>query len=243
VAILQSAYIPWKGYVDIIGLSDEFILYDDAQFSKNDWRNRNRIRTARGLAWLTIPVRTAGRLGQPIRDVEIADGGWSRRHWQAIQTHYRGARHFDELAPALAELYRQTGTERSLSRVNEIWLRAICDWLGLTTRITRSMDYELRGDRVDRLVDLCEQLGATEYLTGPSARAYLDEERFARRRIRVVWMDYSGYPEYPQLHAGFVAEVSILDLLLNEGIAGARTHLRSTRRPAAERGGDRGPGC
>jgi len=236
VAILQSSYVPWKGYFDIIGSVDEFILYDDVQYSKNDWRNRNRIKTQAGTVWMTIPVRQTGRFGQPIREVEIGDPRWAAKHWKSIQTHYARAPSFPELAPILAGLYESASTEPLLSRVNEKFLRAICGLLGIETRITRSMDYQLRGNRVDRLVDLCEQAGAGEYLSGPAARSYLDESRFAEKGIAVRWMDYSGYPEHRQLFSPpFVHEVSILDLLLNEGPVGARSFLLSTAGTCASR--------
>ncbi len=229
VAILQSAYIPWKGYFDLIGFVDEFILLDDVPLSKRDWRNRNRVRTRAGTAWLTIPIHTKGRFGQSIRDVEVSHPGWATNHWKTLQHTYARARHFDEIAPALGELYRQAADVPLLSRINELFLRAICGWLGIGTCLTRSSDYRLDEDRVRRLVHLCEQAGAGEYLTGPAARAYLDEARFAERDIAVRWMDYSGYQPYRQLYSPpFIHEVTIVDLLVNEGLAGARRYLLST---------------
>lgn len=235
IAILQSSYVPWKGYFDIIGLVDEFILYDDASYSKNDWRNRNRIKTRNGPVWLTIPVLATGRFGQPIQEVEIGDPRWATKHWKTIQAHYARARHFGELAPVLGNLYERAAGERLLSRVNEIFLRALCELMGIGTRITRTSDYELRGDRTERLVHLCEQAGAQEYLSGPAAKAYLDTQGFAARGIAVRWMDYSGYPEHAQLFSPpFIHEVSILDLLLNEGAAGAKHYMLSARRGEVE---------
>lgn len=229
-AILQSSYIPWKGYFDIIRRVDEFILYDDVSYSKNDWRNRNRIKTRTGPLWLTIPVLATGRFGQKIRDVEIGDRRWAAKHWKSIQTHYARARCFGEVAPVLRDLYERAEGEAALSRVNEMFLEGLCGLLGIGTRITRSEDYELRGDRTERLVWLCEQAGASEYLSGPAAKSYLEEEKFAARGLAVSWMDYGGYPEYGQLFCPpFVHEVSVIDLLLNEGIEGARLHLRSRR--------------
>jgi hypothetical protein len=239
VAILQSCYIPWKGYFDIIGRVDEFILYEDASYSKNDWRNRNRIKTRSGPVWLTIPVLATGRFGQAIREVEIGDHRWAIKHWKSIQTHYARARYFRELAPALQGLYARAAGEKLLSRVNEIFLRALCNLLEIDTRITRSSDYDVRGERTERLVQICEQAGAEEYLSGPAARAYLDTQAFAARGIAVRWMDYSGYPEYHQLFCPpFVHEVSILDLLLNEGAAGARRCMLS---PQLEGGAEKAP--
>ncbi|HKV08984.1 MAG TPA: WbqC family protein [Thermoanaerobaculia bacterium] len=229
-AILQSSYIPWKGYFDLIRRVDEFILYDDVSYSKNDWRNRNRIKTRTGPLWLTIPVLATGRFGQRIRDVEIGDRRWAAKHWKSIQTHYARAPFFGEVAPVLRDLYERAEGEASLSCVNETFLKALCGLLEIGTRITRSEDYELRGDRTERLVHLCEQVGASEYLSGPAAKSYLDEEKFAAQGLAVRWMDYSGYPEHGQLFCPpFVHEVSVVDLLLNEGIAGSRCYLRSPR--------------
>jgi hypothetical protein len=234
VAILQSAYIPWKGYFDIIGSVDEFILFDDAQYTKRDWRNRNRLRTPAGTAWLTIPVMTKGRFGQPIRDATVSDASWAERHWKTIVQNYARARCFEETAPTLRELYQQAADEPSLSRINELFIRAISGWLGLSARITSSSDYDLAGDRVERLVHVCEQAGAGEYLSGPAARGYLEADRFAARGITVRWMDYSGYLAYRQLYSPpFIHEVTIIDLLVNEGLAGARQHMLSTRPDAS----------
>ncbi|HEX4966688.1 MAG TPA: WbqC family protein [Thermoanaerobaculia bacterium] len=231
IAVLQSSYIPWKGYFDIIGQVDELILYDDAQFTKHDWRNRNRIKTQTGTAWLTIPVLHKGKFGQTIRETAIRDPGWALRHWKTLQTCYSRAAFFHDLAPAVRALYEQAAGERSLSRVNELFLRALCALLGIATRITQSADYELAGDRTQRLVHLCEQAGAGEYLTGPAASAYLEVERFASRGIAVEWMSYEGYPEYRQVHAPpFVHEVTVLDLLFNVGPGEAGRYMLSRRR-------------
>ncbi|HEV7509610.1 MAG TPA: WbqC family protein [Thermoanaerobaculia bacterium] len=231
IAILQSSYIPWKGYFDIIGKVDEFVLYDDVQYTKNDWRNRNRIKTQSGAAWLTIPVLLKGRFGQTIREAEIRDRSWAVRHWKSLQTSYSRAAFFPALGPAIRNLYESTAEERSLSAVNELFLHALCGLLGISTRITRSADYELSGDRTERLIRLCEQAGATTYLTGPSARAYLEVESFAARGIDVHWMSYAGYPEYRQVYGPpFIHEVSILDLLFNVGPTEAGRYLLSSRR-------------
>jgi hypothetical protein len=230
VAILQSSYIPWKGYFDIVASVDEFILYDAVSYSKGDWRNRNRIKTHTGLAWLTVPVCTSGRFGQPIREVEVHDARWAGKHWKSLETYYARAQGFDELAPTLRETYERAASESRLSRINELFIETICALLRIRTRITSSSDYALHGNRTERLIHLCEQAGAKEYLSGPAARAYLDTGLFSDCGIGVRWMDYSGYPEYRQLHGSpFVHEVSILDLLLNEGAANARRYMLAWR--------------
>ena len=213
VAILQSNYIPWKGYFDLIAAVDEFILYDDVQFTKNDWRNRNRIKTPKGLEWLSIPVGQA--IDRRIRDVELPDPRWQEKHWKTLEANYGRAAHFDEVAAIFRPLYRARHTH--LSPLNRELIEAVCRYLGIRSRISNSWDYALAEGRIDRLVELCAQTGAAEYVTGPSARNYLDESAFAARGIKVTWFDYTGYSEYPQLWGEFSHEVSVLDMLFNCG--------------------------
>ena len=226
VAIVQSSYIPWKGTFDLIGLADELILLDHVQYTRRDWRNRNRIKTRDGPRWLTIPVQVKGRYEQRIDETRVSDPAWRERHWRTIEQSYGRAERFADHAGALERLYADTD-EELLSRINHRFLIAICRLLGVGTTISWSTDYELRGRRTELLLDLCLQAGATEYLSGPSARAYLDEERFAAAGVAVRWMDYAGYPEHPQLWPPFVHEVSIVDLLLNAGTDAPR-YLKST---------------
>ena len=225
VAIIQSNYIPWKGYFDIINLVDEFILYDDRQYTRRDWRNRNLIKTSRGLRWLTIPVHVKGRYHQRIDETVISDPGWADRHWQTIEQAYSRAPHFDVYRDAVAGLYAST-MEASLSQVNRRFLEAICAMLGIPTRFAWSTDYDGQGNRTARLVSLCRAAGASEYLSGPAARAYIDESLFAEAGVALMYMDYGGYPEYQQLHGAFEHGVSILDLLFNAGPSAPR-YLKS----------------
>jgi hypothetical protein len=216
VAIVQSNYIPWKGYFDLINSVDELILYDDAQYTRRDWRNRNTIKSPGGLTWLTIPVQTKGRRFQTIKDTVIVDDNWPRGHWQSIVHTYSKARYFSDYKELFEELY--LGHEdRFLSHINYRFIAAICRILGITTLISWSMDYELVGDKTGRLVSLCQQAGAQTYLSGPSAKSYLDEEVFRGQGIRVAYIDYSGYPAYRQLYPPFESQVSMIDLILNEG--------------------------
>ncbi len=218
VAIVQSNYLPWKGYFDLIASVDEFVLYDDVQYTNGDWRNRNRIKTREGLSWLTVPVLTKGRFGQLIRDTEIKGTAWKATHWKTIAQHYRRAACFDEIASWLAPMLLDREWNL-LSELNRSLIEAVCAYLGIRTRITPSCDYPLAGDRSERLVGLCGQLGASVYVSGPAARCYLDEAAFGREGISVRWFDYGAYPAYPQLWGGFVHEVSIVDLLFNCGKA------------------------
>jgi len=227
VAIVQSNYIPWRGYFDLIGGADEFILYDSVQFTRRDWRNRNRIKTPQGLHWLTIPVHSKGRYHQSIAETEIQDPAWADQHWRTIRQHYASAAGFDAWADRLEELYVASRAERLLSAVNERFLRGVCDMLGIETTITRCSDYAPpAGDATGRLLALCHAAGAATYLSGPSAREYLDVERFEQAGICVRWADYSGYPEYPQPFGPFEPAVGIVDLLLNTG-GDARSYLKN----------------
>lgn len=216
VAIIQSCYIPWKGYFDIIRSVDEFILYDDVQYTKRDWRNRNLIQTPNGLQWLTIPVNVRGRFDQPIREVTVSDPSWSERHWKALAQNYAKARCFAEFGPLVEDLYRAR-REARLSEINFAFISAICQLLKITTKVSWSMDYELSGDKSERLALLCSQAGGSLYVSGPAARAYLDESAFARLGIDVRYVNYAGYKEYEQVYSPFEHGVTVLDLLLNEG--------------------------
>ena len=232
VAIVQSCYLPWKGFFDLIHRVDEFILYDDVQFTRRDWRNRNRLKGPDGPQWITVPVKVKGRFLQRIRDTEVMEGGWAEKHWQTIHHFYARAPFFAEVGPRLRELYERAERETHLSAVNRLFLEAICSWLGIGTRLRASMEFPLVDGKSERLLDLCRQVGADEYLSGPAARDYLDEGLFARAGVRVSWMDYHGYPEYRQLHAPpFVHEVSIVDLLCNEGLAAAPRFMLSFSGP------------
>lgn len=228
VAIVQSNYVPWKGYFDMIAAVDEFILYDDVQYTRRDWRNRNRIKTPHGLEWLTVPVQVKGRYLQAVRETRIDGTAWARAHWEALRHNYARAGHFAQIAPVLEPVYRE-GRHGLLSDLNRELIEIVCGLLGIRTAITRSSDYVLADGRTDRLAGLCAQAGASEYVSGPSARAYLDEAAFAAHGVTVRWFDYEGYPEYPQLWGEFVHGVSVLDLLFNCGEESPR-YMRYVRR-------------
>jgi WbqC-like protein len=214
-AIVQSSYIPWKGYFDLIRSVDAFILLDNVQFTRRDWRSRNRIKTRHGLAWLSIPVHTRGLYTQLIQDTITSDADWGRRHWQTIRTNYAKTPYFESYAHRLAALYEHPSTR--LSEINHAFITAICDMLGITTPITWSSDYETRDTPSHRLIDLCRAVDGTEYLSGPSASTYLDVAAFEAAGIAVQFADYSGYPEYSQPHGPFEHAVSVLDLLFCTG--------------------------
>lgn len=241
VAIVQSNYIPWKGYFDLIAAVDEFVLFDEVQYTRRDWRNRNRIKTRHGPEWLTIPVASKGRYLVPIREITVSDPEWNIKHWRALGAAYSRAACFRELAPWFEELYLGCREER-LSDINRRFLAAICSRLGIATPLRWSWEYPAasaaadRGDpseprdaaRTRRLVEICFQAGASVYVSGPAAKVYLQPELFAKRGIAVEYFDYPDYPEYDQLHPPFDHHVSIVDLLFSTG-SDARRHLLGSR--------------
>jgi len=222
MSIIQSNYIPWRGYFDILRKSDEFVIGDNVQYTKQDWRNRNRIKTPNGVVWLTIPVHSASRISasRRIDGIRIADAGWCDTHLQILARSYHKARFFDQVASWLFPLFREVAKEPLLTAINEHLLRGIALRLGIKTRFLRTSDLDDGVDgmeRSERILALCKAAGATRYLSGPSARSYLNEAMLKENGICVEWMDYSGYTEYPQLWGGFEPNVSIVDLLFNTG--------------------------
>ena len=224
ISIIQSCYIPWKGFFDLIGQCDEYVIFDSAQYVKRHWHNRNRIKTTNGLAWLTIPVVVKGRFEQPINEVEI-EKPWAEKHWRTIEFAYRRAAFFDHFAPVVRNWYEQADRLTRLTDVNVVFLRGIADVLGLKTRFRMDSAYPAEGTKTQRLLGIARAAGADRYLSGPSARAYFDEELFLSAGITPEWMNYEGYPEYGQLHGPFEHAVTALDLLFNTGPDVAR-HLK-----------------
>lgn len=215
VAILQSNYIPWKGYFDIIHDVDLFIFYDDVQYTKNDWRNRNRIKSRQSSRWLTIP--THGSTSQLIHEVGFANAHWQEQHWRTISQSYARAPHFASYRDLIEPVYRDRVWTR-LSDLNQHLIQLIArEALGMTTTFADSRRYSAAGSKQDRLLDILAKCCATTYVSGPAARDYIDEASFTATGIDLIWKDYTGYPEYPQLSPPFEHGVSILDLLFNVG--------------------------
>lgn len=218
VAILQSNYIPWKGYFDLIGFVDEFVIYDDMQFTKRDWRNRNKIKTSLGPQWLTIPVQVKGKYSQKINETIILDSKWVSSHLKSLEFNYKKAPFFSEIFPRIEETYKEAANLEYLSDINYVFIKEINDILSIKTRIIDSRKFKIEGNKTNALLSVLKQMdGITTYLTGPAAKDYLDEMLINKEGINVEWMDYSDYKEYHQLYPPFVHEVSILDLLFNEG--------------------------
>jgi len=215
--IVQPSYIPWRGYFDLIRRADVFVFYDDVQYDKHGWRNRNRVKTPRGSQWLTIPVSSRGAThGLLIKDVQMhPETGWPRQHFETLRRLYEDAPHFDRFLPWLRKAYADPPP--LLADFTIATTIDIAGMLGITsTRFIRSSSLGIGGRRTERLVAICRALGATEYLSGPSARDYIQPETFAAAGIDLQYIDY-GYPEYPQLYPPYDPFVTILDLLFMTG--------------------------
>ncbi|MFM2153330.1 MAG: hypothetical protein RL199_1765 [Pseudomonadota bacterium] len=229
VAVLQSNYLPWKGYFDIIAAVDLFVFYDDVPYSKNTWRNRNLVKTPRGTEWLTVPVRAAA--GTLICDVEVASSAWRRKHIATLDANYARAPHWQSYRPLVCSVLERDWTR--LSELNRTLIEALTRALGIATPLADSRSFRAEGHKQDRLLSLLCDVGATHYLSGPAARDYIDETAFEQAGIVLEWMQYDGYPEYAQFHPPFVHGVTVLDLLAHTGPDAARHMLRTT--PALHR--------
>ncbi|RXR17765.1 hypothetical protein EQG63_09790 [Flavobacterium amnicola] len=216
IVITQSNYIPWKGYFDAIALADEFVIYDDMQFTRRDWRNRNVIKTPAGSKWLTIPVEVKGKFFQKINETKISDANWNKDHWNVIKQNYSKANHFKEYKDFFEELYLNSKSVY-LTEINYQFINAICEILDIKTDIRFSSEFDLKEERSERLLDICLQLEGTDYYSGPAAKAYMNERVFKDANIGIHYFDYSGYPVYKQMHEPFEHGVSIVDLLFNTG--------------------------
>ena len=232
ICIIQSCYVPWKGFFDLIGQCDEYVIFDSVQYAKGHWHNRNRIKTANGMQWLTIPVITKGRFDQSIDQVEI-EKPWADKHWRTLELAYKRAPFFEQLASAVRGWYERADKEPLLTEVNTIFLHGVAELLGLKTRIVRDTIYPAQGVKTDRLVQIAREAGADRYFSGPSARGYFDESMFKTSGITPEWMNYEGYPEYPQLHGSFEHAVTVLDLLFNTG-SDATRYLRTIGKESTE---------
>ncbi|QEL21708.1 WbqC family protein [Bosea sp. F3-2] len=224
VAIIQSSYIPWRGFFAAIALCETFVFFDSVQFTRRDWRTRNVIKTPQGVHWLSVPVQQKGNFHAPIDSMRIADPGWWQAHLKSIEIAYRRATHFDDAFPLVRRLFETIADLPTLSQVNQGMITALCKELGIETRLLRDIDLLPREAMAamrptERLVKLSAAADAQIYLSGPSAKSYLDEDEFNALGMQVEWMDYSRFGEpYPQVWGDFASGVSIVDTLLNLGL-------------------------
>lgn len=215
VAVLQSSYIPWKGYFDIIHDVDTFVFYDDVQFTYQDWRSRNRIIVNGIPAWLTVP--TGSDIKRQINEVLLPNPAWQKKHWSTIRHAYARSPFFRDFSPFFEDIYLSR-TWTSLSEMNQYVTQRIAkELLRIETHFLNSSSFSAKGAKLDRLIDLLVKVGATHYVSGPAARSYIDENSFEAAGITLEYKEYSGYPEYRQASAQFEHAVSIVDLIFNTG--------------------------
>ncbi len=224
VVILQSNYVPWKGYFDLINDADVFVFYDEVQYTKNDWRNRNVIYTKNGLQWLTIPV-VEKPLHKKISDVKIASD-WCQLHYNSLYLGYKSAPFFFQLEELMQDYLIDRKWE-TLKSLNQYLIKKISTEIGISTSFVDSKDFELKGDRIEKLIGILTQLNATKYITGPSASGYLKNSMhlFAEYNIQVKIKNYDNYLPYQQLKQPFENQVSILDMLANVEYSKIKNHI------------------
>lgn len=213
IGIIQSNYLPWRGYIDFIGSVDIFVIYDDVQYSKNDWRNRNLIKTPRGLKWITVPIKYYFKQSIDATEIETSQN-WVRHHLRLIEENYEHTPYCGAVLEGLSNLIKKD--YRTISDLNRSVLNWVLKELEIVTPILNSRDLNIGGSRTERLINIVKKLGGTTYVSGPAAKAYLDVELFRKNGIALEYKSYD-YPEYPQINGPFVGNVSIIDLLCNCG--------------------------
>jgi len=216
VSIMQPTYLPWIGYFALMESVDVFIILDSVQFSKRSWQQRNQIKTESGAKWLTVPVISKGKRGQLISDVEIDySGKFPENHINMIKQNYKESNFFSNYSEDFFNILRKKN--RHLSRLSIDLILLIRELLGIKTTIKYSSNFSTKGSKDELLAELCEYVGATEYISPPGSKVYLDDSHsFLKRNISVKYFDYN-HPEYKQLNGRFISHMSVIDLLFNCG--------------------------
>lgn len=213
VVILQSNYIPWRGYFDLINEADIFIFYDEVQYTRRDWRNRNIIVTKQGKQWLSLPVKQSGKYDQSILETEIAAPDWAKKHWNSLRLAYGKSAGFSKWGPAIENIYQSLSDETSLTTVNRRFITEICKALNIETEFKCSSDITSSHGKTERLLGLCQAVGGTEYISGPAAKNYIDETLFEESGVNIKWKTYPVYQSYPQNDGEYRVGVTLLDTL------------------------------
>ncbi|MDP2922438.1 MAG: WbqC family protein [Candidatus Omnitrophota bacterium] len=216
IGILQPGYLPWLGFFEQLQKSDIFVLYDDVQYDKGSWRNRNRIKTAKGIQWLTIPVSVKFLEKPLIHEVKIDDSShWRKKHLLALRFNYSKAQFFNECMGIFEDAYKKEWDY--LVDIDKHFIIKIAEYLCIdTTKIRRSSQLKLKGDKIERLISLCKLFGADTFYEGYAGKNYIDEKIFAKEGIKVIYQEYQ-HPVYRQLYGEFVPYLSVVDLLFNCG--------------------------
>jgi hypothetical protein len=215
VTILQPSYLPWLGFFEQMTRSDKFVLLDDVQYTRRDWRNRNKVRVKEGWVWLTVPVQQKSRFSQSLLETRIDNSvSWRRKHLETLRQHYCKAPFFEKYFPRCQQVYEKDWTflfDLCLETIN-----LIKEEMGIETPLLRSSEMKPGGEKTERLVSICRELGATHYLSGESGSNYIAEEDFSSQGIALEYQNYE-HPVYPQRYTGFVPHLSAIDLLFNCG--------------------------
>lgn len=216
VIITQSNYIPWKGYFSAMREATHLVLYDDMQYTKRDWRNRNKLITSNGPKWLSIPIDVKGKYYQKINEAQVSNSEWGVQHWNFIKNNYNKSPYFKKYQHHFIDLYLNPSSTY-LSDINLDFIKKIITLLEIEIKVISSKEFDLNGDKTEKLVNICKELTAEKYFTGPAAKNYMDESLFIKNNIEIEYYNFSGYPEYKQQWEGFSHAVSILDMFFNLG--------------------------
>lgn len=211
--ILQSNYIPWKGYFDLINDADIFVFYDCVKYTKNDWRNRNKIATTNGVQWLTIPISSKAT-NLMIDEVTIEDKYWQEKHFKTLYYAYKKAPYFHQLEELINDYLLEKKWEY-LSDLNQYLIKKISQKLSINTEFRNAREFKLEGDRVNKLINILKELNISTYISGPSAKEYLcgHENLFDENNIKLIYKSYPAYPAYKQFSPNFENYVSIVDMI------------------------------
>jgi len=213
VAILQPTYLPWMGYYGIIDVADTFVFYDDVQFSVQSWQQRNKIKTAQGWMWLTVPI--VREFGLRINDTRINNStNWNKKHWESIRQNYSKAPFFEQFVPIFQEVYEDEW--EYLASLNITLIKKIAEILGLKTKFILSSELNVEGIKMERLLNMLKKIGASEYISGPGAKDYIEVNSFRENDIKLYWYEYE-HPVYLQKRGEFMPYLSVIDLLFNTG--------------------------
>lgn len=220
IAVVQSSFLPWRGYFHLIRTVDKFVFYESAQYTRRDWRNRNKIKTKDGVSWITVPVRSKGNYDMKISEVKFSDQPWQRKLLNSIQHAYKKSPYFDDLYPLILEVILDKNIS-GLSELNIKLVKSISSYLRFDTEfiidseLIREDFYEL--GKSEKLIYFCRETSSKHYYSGPLAKTYMEDSAFKNAGIELTYFKYSLAKEYPQRWGKFKENLSILDLLFNLG--------------------------